>query len=107
MLPSLRGGNGNPGHRELMFGEVDDVLAAIDFAEKGVKPVSNASSLPFLTRGAGSAPVKTLTVEGVDHFGVLAPITRLLATKINADSGSRSNIAISQAELAAAVKARP
>jgi hypothetical protein len=40
--------------------------------------------------------VKTLTVEGVDHFGVLAPITRLLATKINADSGSRSNIAISQ-----------
>jgi alpha/beta superfamily hydrolase len=34
MLPSLRGGNGNPGHRELMFGDVDDVLAAIDYTSK-------------------------------------------------------------------------
>src|SRR5262249_29248146 len=34
VLPSLRGGSGNPGHRELLFGEVDDVLGAIDYASK-------------------------------------------------------------------------
>ena len=31
MLPSLRGGNDNPGPREGFLGEVDDVLAAADF----------------------------------------------------------------------------
>jgi alpha/beta superfamily hydrolase len=31
MFPTLRGGNDNPGHKEGLFGEVDDVLAAIDF----------------------------------------------------------------------------
>ena len=31
MYPSLRGGNENGGHKEGFFGEVDDVLAAIDF----------------------------------------------------------------------------
>jgi dipeptidyl aminopeptidase/acylaminoacyl peptidase len=31
MLPSLRGGNDNPGQREGFFGEVDDVLAAADY----------------------------------------------------------------------------
>ncbi len=32
MYPSLRGGNDNPGWREGLFGEVDDVLAAADYA---------------------------------------------------------------------------
>jgi acetyl esterase/lipase len=31
MLPSLRGGNDNPGQHEGFFGEVDDVLAAADY----------------------------------------------------------------------------
>ncbi|MBX3220964.1 MAG: prolyl oligopeptidase family serine peptidase [Labilithrix sp.] len=31
MLPSLRGGNDNPGERETLYGEVDDVLAARDW----------------------------------------------------------------------------
>lgn len=31
MYPSLRGGNNNPGFRETFFGEVDDVLAAINY----------------------------------------------------------------------------
>jgi dienelactone hydrolase len=33
MYPSLRGGNDNPGARESFLGEVDDVLAALDFLE--------------------------------------------------------------------------
>jgi alpha/beta superfamily hydrolase len=34
MYPSLRGGNKNPGFFESFYGEVDDVLAAIDYASK-------------------------------------------------------------------------
>ncbi|MDB5353418.1 MAG: Alpha/beta hydrolase family protein [Planctomycetota bacterium] len=40
MFPSLRGGNDNPGAKETLFGEVDDVLAARDFLAKqdGIDP---------------------------------------------------------------------
>jgi alpha/beta superfamily hydrolase len=31
MYPSVRGGNGNPGSVELFYGEVDDLLAALDY----------------------------------------------------------------------------
>src|SRR5205085_2693378 len=31
MFPSLRGGNDNPGFKESLFGEVDDVLAAREY----------------------------------------------------------------------------
>jgi len=34
MFPSLRGGNDNPGVKEGLFGEVDDVLAAADYLAK-------------------------------------------------------------------------
>jgi dipeptidyl aminopeptidase/acylaminoacyl peptidase len=34
MFPSLRGGNDNPGVKESFLGEVDDVLAALDFLAK-------------------------------------------------------------------------
>lgn len=40
MFPSLRGGNTNPGYKELMYGELDDVLAAREHLarQKGVDP---------------------------------------------------------------------
>lgn len=31
MLPTLRGGNQNPGNIEIMFGEIDDILSAADY----------------------------------------------------------------------------
>lgn len=34
MYPSLRGGNDNPGNKEGFYGEVDDVLAAVEHAAK-------------------------------------------------------------------------
>jgi Fe-S cluster assembly iron-binding protein IscA/alpha/beta superfamily hydrolase len=34
MFPSLRGGNNNPGPKEGFFGEVDDVLASLEFLRK-------------------------------------------------------------------------
>lgn len=40
MYPSLRGGNDNPGAKETLYGEVDDVLAAFDFLveQPGIDP---------------------------------------------------------------------
>jgi len=32
MYPSFRGANGNPGHFETLFGDIDDILAAFEFA---------------------------------------------------------------------------
>lgn len=32
MYPSFRGGNGNPGHYEALFGEVDDIISAYEYA---------------------------------------------------------------------------
>lgn len=32
MYPSFRGGNGNPGHYEALFGEVDDIVSAYEYA---------------------------------------------------------------------------
>lgn len=32
MYPSFRGGNGNPGNYEALFGEVDDIVSAYDYA---------------------------------------------------------------------------
>lgn len=32
MYPSFRGGNGNPGYYETLFGEVDDIVSAYDYA---------------------------------------------------------------------------
>ncbi len=34
IFPSLRGGNDNPGHKEGMFGEIDDIIAAAAFLAK-------------------------------------------------------------------------
>src|SRR5690606_3682486 len=34
MFPTLRGGNDNPGRREAFWGEVDDVLAALEAARR-------------------------------------------------------------------------
>jgi len=34
MFPSLRGGNNNPGTKEGFFGEVDDVIASLDYLSK-------------------------------------------------------------------------
>lgn len=41
MYPSFRGGSGNPGHYEALFGEVDDILSAYEYA----------ASLPYVDPG--------------------------------------------------------
>lgn len=176
MYPSLRGGNTNPGYREGMYGEVDDILAAADFLARqpGVDPTriylgghSTGGTLVLLTaemnarfravfafgpisnpaeygrvfplpvtdpaevklRSPGewlesvSSPVFVLEGEGgnagplqdmraanrnpmlhfllvprATHFSVLAPATALIANRILADTGARTNIDLTQAD---------
>ncbi len=185
MYPSRRGGDDNPGQREGLYGEVDDVLAAADWLAKldyvdasriylgghstggtlvllvaemtnrfraviSFGPVAsvinygtddlpfdtsdereiavrapflyvqsirtptiiiegaespNAKALPLFAANAGSAPVKTYAVQGAEHFNVLAPVNRLLARKVVADTGPSANIAPSEKEIAEAMSA--
>lgn len=189
MYPSLRGGNSNPGVKEGFYGEVDDVLAALDYLShvEGVDPERlylgghstggtlgllvaacrpphlraafcfgpvedvagyGAEILPFDPRdarecrlrapgawlGAIAVPCHVIegaggrrsnidslrqmakaphpanvffhAIPGVDHFGTLAPITRLLARKIAEDRGTSPGFALDDAELRAAIPVR-
>ncbi|MBX3192957.1 MAG: prolyl oligopeptidase family serine peptidase [Labilithrix sp.] len=68
MLPSLRGGNDNPGRREMLFGEVDDVLAARDWlsaraAHYGVDP-----ERIYLGGHSTGGTLALLVAAGTDRF---------------------------------------
>ena len=75
VLPSLRGGNTNPGQREYFWGEVDDVMAAVLFAAKlpYVDPAriylgghSTGATLALLAGATG------LPLQGIFAFGPVA-----------------------------------
>ena len=186
MLPSWRGENENPGKFELFYGEVDDALAAIDYAAKlpyvdtnriyfgghstggtitllsalctnkvraafsfGGAPdmakviaAGGYGNTPFDTNApkeaglrsavnfidtlktptwyfegsiafggedalqmqqhadAAKAPLKTIIIEGANHFDILRPLTALIAAKAAADTGPKCNISITDAEVA-------
>jgi len=185
MYPSLRGGNKNPGFKEGFYGEVDDILAALDYLGKqdyvdadriylgghstggtlallvaestdrfrcvfafgpveavggygadnlpfdisnrrelelrapimwlqairkptfvfeGSKQPANVSSLRALSRAARNPSVHFHAVPGANHFSILAPITRLVASKIRRDDGPSSNITFTEKELSESVK---
>jgi acetyl esterase/lipase len=178
MVPSLRGGNDNPGTKEAFLGEVDDVLAAADYlaGENSVDPgriylgghstggtlvllvaectdrfravfsfgpVSDVTSYPdefipfdtsnprevavrspgrwlnsiksptFVIEGTGgnlnslqvmqrsstNPQVHFVTVNGANHFGVLAPANQVIASKILKDTGPSSRFSLSEADL--------
>ena len=186
MYPSFRGGCGNPGNYETLFGEVDDIASAYDYAAslpyvdpdriylgghstggtrallaseytdkfravfafgavdkieyhnnsqftfdtdnkeeyKMRSPIywlDNVKSPTFLIEGSdgNSVNLKNIeraskndnihcyVIEGQDHFSVLAPLTRVVAQKIVADTGTDPNITITQEELDSAMKQDP
>ena len=82
MLPSLRGCNDNPGDREYFLGEVDDVLAAIDFVRKraDVDPKrvylgghSTGATLALLV-AASQPPVRAVFAFGpIDRIKMYGP----------------------------------
>ena len=186
MYPSFRGGCGNPGNYETLFGEVDDIVSAYDFAAslpyvdpdriylgghstggtrallaaeytdkfravfgfgavdkieyhnnsqftfdtdnkeeyKMRSPVywldsvktptfliegseGNSASLRNIDRTSENDNIHCYIMKGQDHFSVLAPLTRVVAQKILADTGAECNISITQDELDEAMKQEP
>jgi len=59
----------------------------------------NIASLKEMRASCTNGNVHFLPVKGADHFSILAPTTRLLAEKIQADQGETCNIAITEDEL--------
>lgn len=186
MYPSFRGGNGNPGYYEALFGEVDDIASAYEYAASlpyvdsnriylgghstgatrallaaeytdkfravfcfgAVDEVKyhnnsqftfdteneeeftmrspihwlddvrtptfliegsegNSDNLENIKRTSKNAYISCYVIPGEDHFSVLAPLTRLAAQKILADTGSEPDISITQEELEEAMKQEP
>lgn len=186
MYPSFRGGCGNPGNYETLFGEVDDIASAYEYAAslpyvdadriylgghstggtrallaseytdkfravfafgavdkieyhnnsqftfdtdnkeeyKMRSPIywldsvksptfliegsdGNSANLKKIERTSKNENIHCYVMEDADHFSVLAPLTRVVAQKILADTGTEPNITITQEELDAAMKMEP
>jgi alpha/beta superfamily hydrolase len=77
MVPSLRGGNDNPGHREGFYGEVDDVLAAADFL--AAQPYVDPQRI-YLGGHSTGGTLALLTAETSDRFRAVfafGPVARV------------------------------
>ena len=186
MYPSFRGGVGNPGYYEALFGEVDDIAAAYEYAaslpyvdpdriylgghstggtrallaseytdkfravfcfgpvdevkyhnntqftfdtsdeeefkmrspihwlEDVKRPTfliegsdGNGDRVKNIQSSTDNENIHCFVLEGEDHFSPLAPITRLLAQKILADTGAEVNISLTQEELEQAMESQP
>jgi pimeloyl-ACP methyl ester carboxylesterase len=64
----------------------------------------NISSLKAMARATNNPNAHFLPVKGATHFSVLAPVNRLLAQKIVADTGPACNITVTEDEVNKAVK---
>ncbi len=186
MYPSFRGGNGNPGYYEALYGEVDDIVSAYEYAASlpyvdperiylgghstgGTRALlaseytdkfravfcfgavdeikyhnnsqftfdtniedeyvmrspiywlddvksptfliegsdGNSENLKRMLAATDNDKISGFVIEGADHFSVLAPLTRVVAQKILADTGAQPNISITQEELDAAMAQEP
>lgn len=65
MVPSLRGGNDNPGRRETLFGEVDDVLSAAQWLSE--RDYVDPSRI-FLVGHSSGGTLALLVAESTDRF---------------------------------------
>ncbi len=64
----------------------------------------NADCVERMKAGSTNARVSFLVVSGADHFSVLAPLNRLLAQKIVADTGPACAITLTADDAAAALR---
>jgi alpha/beta superfamily hydrolase len=65
MFPSLRGGNGNPGHKEGFFGEVEDVLSAAKYLAQ--QPYVDAERI-YLGGHSTGGTLALLVAESSNRF---------------------------------------
>ncbi|MES3026001.1 MAG: prolyl oligopeptidase family serine peptidase [Pseudomonadota bacterium] len=59
----------------------------------------NIDDLKSMAAASRNPKIQFLAVQGAGHFTVLAPVNRLIAEKIMADTGPAGQLAISQAEV--------
>jgi hypothetical protein len=69
------------------------------FVFEGTDWPGNSGSLEAMKRASTNPSVHFLPVRGADHFSILAPTIRLIASKILADTGPATNIDFTEAEL--------
>lgn len=74
------------------------------FVMEGASGRSNIESLRAMARLPHPAAVRFYPVAGANHFSTLAPLTRLIARKILADTGDTTSLQFTEAELSSAVK---
>lgn len=74
------------------------------FVLEGAKRDGNIGELRIMARANRNPLVHFHPVKGADHFSVLQPVTRLIATKILADDGPAANLTFTDAELADAMR---
>ncbi len=59
----------------------------------------NLGSLQAMAQASSNPKAKFFAVKGATHFSVLAPVNKLVAKKILADTGAEPNLAFTEAEL--------
>ena len=69
------------------------------FVFEGTLKGSNTRSMQILARNSTNSKIHFLSVQGASHFSILAPTTRLVATKILRDDGDVCNVAFTEEEL--------
>lgn len=77
MYPSLRGGNTNPGYKEAFCGEVNDVLAALDFLSR--RPDVDPNQI-YLGGHSTGGTLALLVAEATDRFRAVfafGPVARV------------------------------
>ncbi len=79
-----------------------DSIQSPTFVFEGTEQ-SNLESLERLSQASQNSNLHFYPIEGEDHFSVLAPITPLIAAKIQQDSGPSTQISITPTELEAAL----
>lgn len=63
----------------------------------------NVDALYTMRHASANPHLRFIPVDGVDHFGVLAPLNRLIARKILDDAGPASNLAFPDSVIRSAV----
>jgi alpha/beta superfamily hydrolase len=59
----------------------------------------NIESLQNMARASNNPKARFIEVKGADHFNILAPVNRMLAQKILADTGEQCNIQIANEDV--------
>jgi hypothetical protein len=66
---------------------------------EGAAGRSNVDELRAMARASTSSKARFFPVRGTDHFTLLAPLNRLIASKILTDDGQTCNLAFTEAEV--------